>query len=270
MTPLLAAAAAVAGALPTAALTREIDASDLYSLPEADVVVLGEIHDNAVHHAHQAIAIEAIGPSAVVFEMLGLEQAARVTPRLRGSEEALGAVLGWEASGWPDFSMYYPIFVAAGDAAIVGAAAPHEDVRSATRLGAGVVFGDEAARYGVAAPLPEAEQMLREAGQLMAHCNAMPADALPGMVEAQRLRDAWLARATLEAVEETGGPVIVITGNGHARADWGVPALLAVAAPELVVLTLGQFEGAAEAVPPYDLWLVTDAVQRPDPCAAFR
>jgi hypothetical protein len=206
----------------------------------------------------------------VVFEMLTPDQASRVTPRLAASEEALGAVLGWEASGWPDFGMYWPIFVAAGDAAIVGAAAPLDDVRAASRDGAGAVFGADAARFGLDAALPEAERTLREAGQLMAHCNAMPAEALPGMVEAQRLRDGWLARAALEAVEETGGPVVVITGNGHARRDWGVPALLAVAAPDLRVLSIGQFEDAAEAAPPFDFWLVTEAVERPDPCAAFR
>jgi hypothetical protein len=179
-------------------------------------------------------------------------------------------VLGWEASGWPDFAMYYPIFVAAGDARVVGAAAPMEDVRAAVRTGAGAVFGADAARFGLDAPLPAPEQMLREAGQLMAHCNALPAEALPGMVEAQRLRDGWLARAALAALEDTGGPVVVITGNGHARADWGVPALLKVAAPEVEVLALGQFEDAAEAAPPFDLWLVTDPVDRPDPCAVFR
>jgi uncharacterized iron-regulated protein len=249
---------------------REIDAADLYDLPAADIVLLGEVHDNPAHHAHQTIAVEALNPSAVVFEMLSTDQAARVTPRLLASEEALGAVLGWEASGWPDFAMYYPIFVAAGDARVVGAAAPMEDVRAAVRTGAGAVFGADAARFGLDAPLPAPEQMLREAGQLMAHCNALPAEALPGMVEAQRLRDGWLARAALAALEDTGGPVVVITGNGHARADWGVPALLKVAAPEVEVLALGQFEDAAEAAPPFDLWLVTDPVDRPDPCAVFR
>ena len=261
--------AGAALAAPQAA-AREIDAADLYDLPAADVVLLGEVHDNPVHHAHQAIAVEALDPSAVVFEMLSPDQAARVTPRLLASEEALGAVLGWEASGWPGFSMYYPIFVAAGDAAIVGAAAPRAEVRAAAEAGAGAVFGAGAARFGLDAPLPAPQQMLREAGQLMAHCNALPSEALPGMVEAQRLRDAWLARAALAALEETGGPVVVITGNGHARRDWGVPGLLEVAAPDVEVLALGQFEDAAEADPPFDLWLVTDPVERPDPCAAFR
>jgi uncharacterized iron-regulated protein len=249
---------------------REIEAVDLYDLPRADVLILGEVHDNPIHHAHQAVAIEAVRPSAVVFEMLSLDQAARVTPRLVQSEEALGAVLGWEASGWPDFGMYHPIFVAAGEAAIRGAAAPAEDVRRAVREGAAAVFGEDAARFGLDAPLPEAEQALREAGQLMAHCNAMPAEALPGMVAAQRLRDAWLARAALGALEETSGPVVVVTGNGHARADWGVPRMLAKAAPGIEVLTIGQFEDAAEADPPFDYWLVTDPAARQDPCAAFR
>jgi hypothetical protein len=255
-------------AFPAGAL--EIEAVDLYDLPAADVVILGEVHDNPMHHAHQAIAVEALQPKAVVFEMLSIDQAARVTPRLLRSEEALGAILGWEASGWPDFGMYYPVFVAAGGAEFRGAAAPTEDVRRAADVGAAETFGEDAARYGLAEPLPEAEQALREAEQLMAHCNAMPGEALPGMVEAQRLRDAWLARAALGALSETGGPVVVITGNGHARSDRGVPRLIAAADPEVRVLSIGQFEDAAEAEPPFDLWLVTEAAVRGDPCEAFR
>jgi uncharacterized iron-regulated protein len=266
----MAGAAILAALVFAPAGASEIEATDLYALPRADIVILGEVHDNPVHHAHQAIAVEALAPSAVVFEMLSPGQASRVTPRLVRSEEALGAILGWEASGWPDFGMYHPIFVAAGDAPIRGAAAPIEDVRRASREGAAAVFGDEAARFGLDRPLPEAEQALREAEQLIAHCNAMPGEALPGMVEAQRLRDAWLARAAFAAFEEFGGPVVVITGNGHARADWGVPALLAAAAPGIEVLTVGQFEEAADARPPFDLWLVAAAAERGDPCEAFR
>ena len=94
---------------------------------------------------------------------------------------------------------------------------------------------------------------------------------MPGMVEAQRLRDAALARATLQAMADTGGPVAVIAGSGHARRDWGIPAALAVAAPELSVLSVGQIEaeGAAEPEQPFDLWLVTEPTPREDPCAAF-
>ncbi len=63
------------------------------------------------------------------------------------------------------------------------------------REGAAAVFGAAAARFGLDAPLPEDEQAAREAEQAEAHCGALPAEMLPGMVEAQRLRDAALARA---------------------------------------------------------------------------
>lgn len=268
--PVRQGAAILAALFPFGAAAERIDAVDLYDLPAADVVILGETHDNPVHHAHQSIALGAIRPAAVVFEMLTAEQAERVTDRLRTSEAALGAVLGWEASGWPDFAMYYPVFVAAGEAAIRGGDGGREDARRAVTEGAAAVFGDGAARFGLDRALDAPEQLLREAEQLSAHCDALPEDILPGMVEAQRLRDAWLAEAVVEAHAATGGPVAVITGNGHARRDWGVPRYIAEAAPGLTVLSIGQYEVEAPDAAPFDFWLVTDAAERPDPCEAFR
>ena len=272
---LLASAAMAAGvcaaiaAGPAAA--DEIAAADLDDLPAADVVILGEIHDNPAHHANQARAVAALRPSAIVFEMLGPAQAARITPALRGDEAALARALDWADSGWPDFALYYPILAAAPGARIYGAALPAPEVRRAVGEGAAAVFGAaEAGRYGLDRPLPAAEQAAREAEQMQAHCHAMPAALMPGMVEAQRLRDAAFARTALQALEETGGPVAVIAGTGHARTDWGMPRALAAAAPEVRVLALGQVEGAPEAPPPYDLWIVTPPLPRDeDPCAAF-
>ncbi len=249
---------------------REIEATGLYELPPADVVILGEIHDNSVHHAHQSIAVRAIGPKSIVFEMLTRDQADRVTPRLMTSEAAMGAVLGWEASGWPDFAMYYPVFLAASGAAVFGGDGGRDLARKAVRDGAATVFGAGAAPFGLDVALPEAEQLLREAEQLSAHCDALPEEMLAGLVEAQRLRDAWIARAAIEAFKTTGGPVVVITGNGHARTDWGVPRLLAEAAPDLAVISVGQYEVVAPPSPPFDFWLVTEPAERPDPCEAFR
>lgn len=249
---------------------EEIEPTGLYGLPQADVVLLGEHHDNPAHHAHQAIAVEAVGARALVLEMLTEAEALRITPELRESEPALEAVLGWNASGWPDFAMYYPIFAAAGDAAIFGGALEHDRVRQAVTDGAAAMFGDAAPLFGLDDALDDAEQGQREADQLAAHCDALPVAILAGMVEAQRLRDAALARAVIAAFAETGGPVAVITGNGHARTDWGVPRALEQAAPDLSVISVGQFEAAPPAGdPPFDFWLVTEAVERPDPCDTF-
>ncbi|WP_460272472.1 ChaN family lipoprotein [Celeribacter sp. ULVN23_4] len=250
------------------AFSDQISLEALSQLPPADVVILGEIHDNPIHHTHQATAIKVLSPKAVVFEMLTPEQAARITPELRANEEALSEALDWEMSGWPNFSMYYGIF-AASDAPIYGAALPREDVRRAFTEGAAAVFGNEAGRFGLETPLPAEIQSTREQMQYETHCAAMPLEMMSGMVEAQRLRDAAFSQTVLRAYAETGGPVAVITGNGHARTDWGMPSVLALAAPNVTVLSIGQLEGLPDETPPYDLWLVTEPVERDDPCADF-
>lgn len=253
-----------------AAGAEQIAPADLSVLPPADVVVLGEVHDNPHHHTNQAAAVAALRPAALVFEMLTPDQAARVTPKLRSDPVALAAALEWEGSGWPDFAMYHPIFTAAPEAAVYGAALPRGEVRRAVGAGAAAVFGAEAAAYGLDQPLPEDQKTTREAAQMTAHCDALPETILPGMVEAQRLRDAAFARAALIALDQTGGPVAVITGNGHARTDWGLPHALGLVAPDVRLLSIGQLEAAPDGPVPYDLWLVTAPAERPDPCAAFK
>ncbi len=239
------------------------------SMPPADIVFLGEVHDNPTHHVHQAKAIREIGPASLVFEMLTAEKAARI-PATLPPEETLAEILEWEASGWPDFALYHPLFMAAPKARIFGAELPREAARDAMRREITESFHGDAARFGLDMPLPAEQQAEREALQARAHCDALPEYLLPGMVAIQRLRDAMLAETALRAFEATGGPVVVITGTGHARTDWGAPYLLAKAAPELEILALGQFETDLGDNPPYDFWILTDPHPRADPCAAFR
>ena len=236
----------------------------------ADVVFLGELHDNPAHHLRQAAYVAELAPSALVFEMLTQAQADVVTSELVADQAALEAALGWNESGWPDFSMYYPIFAAAPEAAYFGAAVPRDVARAAMAEGMAAAFRGDADVYGLTADLPEEQQAQREALQLAAHCDAMPAEMLPVMVDIQRLRDAELAYSAVQAFDAHGGPVAVITGNGHARMDWGAPVYLMAAAPGLRVMSLGQGE---DDVPPSGLFDVVESapeVDRGDPCAAFR
>jgi len=270
--PDLRACLAVLAALLIAvgARAEEIVPDDLDALPHADVVILGEVHDNPWHHENQARAVASMQPVALVFEMLTPEQAARVTPDLRRDADALSRALDWDASGWPDFAMYAPIFAAAPLASIIGGALPRDQVRRVMTEPAAAVFGPDAAVYGLDQALSPRDQALREAEQMAAHCNALPADVLPGIVAAQRLRDAVMARAVVEARAASGGPIVVITGTGHARNDQGIPAALRHAAPALSVLSVGQLErGDVGEPPPHDFWIVTEAAARQDPCAGF-
>ena len=236
----------------------------------ADVVILGETHDNPQHHLLQASAIGIVAPKAVVFEMLSADQAARITPDLQGNLEDLNQMLAWDNSGWPPFAEYAPIFHAAAAIPIYGGALTDSQIDQAFASSAASVFGADAAGYGLTQPLSSADQIARQDEQRSAHCGKLPEDLLPGMVQVQRARDAMLANAVIAALDDTGGPVVVITGSGHARRDSGIPAVLAVTLPELTVFSLSLTEQPLDADAPFDAWVLTEAVVRPDPCLAFQ
>lgn len=242
MIPVLAVLALI-GALPVAAAAQ--------SLPPADVYVLGEIHDNPEHHAVQARLVGELDPTAVVFEQLTDEQADRILPGTPRDAQVLDQILDWSDSGWPDIAMYAPI-MAASDAVILGASG---------------VPGDLSA-FELDRPLSPGEQAAREALQARAHCDALPTRILPDFVARQRATDALFAARTVAAFDAHGGPVVLITGNGHARTDWGVPAAIARVRPDLRVVSLIQGEGGATV--PGDVVTQSAAPARTDPCAAFR
>ena len=257
----VALVAAVACASPAAA--------ELAGWRYSQIVVLGEVHDNPRHHRNQADIIDAMKPAALVFEMLSPEQVVAAAGVDRTDMAALGVALGWDAAGWPDFAIYAPIFAAAPDAAIIGAALPPDQMMAAVNRGAAAVFGADAAEYGLI-PLSLPDQSAREAEQAEAHCGALPPDMLAGMVEVQRLRDVHFARVTLAALDQYGERVVLITGSGHARTDRGVPAALHIARPDLRTWSLGQFEADPGPNAPFDAVNVADPVDRPDPCLAFQ
>jgi uncharacterized iron-regulated protein len=166
--------------------------------------------------------------------------------------------------------MYHPIFLAAGQAEMIGAAVPRDRLAQAVKAGAAAVTGKAAADLWALGPLSPEDQAAREADQMEAHCNALPEDLLPGMVEAQRLRDQAMAEAAVAALDRGLRPVVVITGTGHARRDWGIPAAIAAARPDLGVWALGQMEQDPGPEAPFDAVNVTAPAPREDPCLALR
>lgn len=230
--------------------------------PPADIVLLGEVHDNPDAHLAQAARLADLKPTAVVFEMLTQAQAQQA------AEDPARIPDIWAEGDWPDYALYAPIFEALGEAQIVGAAAPRADIRAVYGDGAAALFGADAGRFGLDRVLPEAQQSAREEMQFDAHCQAMPRAMMGGMVAVQRYRDAVFARAALMALDTYGPPVAVIAGNGHVRTDWGVPALIALAAPQTQTWAVGFVEEATDV--PFDESHVVPPVDRDDPCAALR
>jgi uncharacterized iron-regulated protein len=239
---------------------------------DADVVLLGEIHDNPDHHRVQAEMVAALKPAALVFEMVpeGLAAAANDARSAGADRASLARALDWRARGWPDFALYAPIFEAAPGAVVYGGGREAADVRAASERGAAAAFGPEAARYGLETLLPADETRAREAEMAAAHCGMLPEAALPGMVEVQRFRDAALAETALRALREQGPPVVVIAGNGHVDAARGAPAALRLADSDVRIFALGQGEtGQHDDDARFDAVLVSPPAARDDPCAAF-
>lgn len=247
-----------------------LSSDQLERVRQADLIVIGEHHPNPEHHFNQASFVKHIAPKAVVFEMIkpgkgdALQDALRTKPPL-----ILNARIKELEYGWATLKDYLPIITAAGSAPILGAAVSRQMARGAMAEGAAVTFGSQAERYGLDQALDPDQQVLRNGLQGEAHCGALPTEMLPAMVEAQRLRDAQFARQMIEAQAQFGSPVILITGNGHARNDWAVPMSLRRAAPDLATVSIGQVAKAAGSEL-YDIEIEAEPFDEGDPCAAFK
>lgn len=266
---------------------------------QADVVLLGELHDNPMHHARRATLLEALSramatarpgapghPLIVVAEHLPRG----TSPRLHGSlaGDALRQVLeaaGFapRAWGWP---LHEPVFatVARAGYRLQGGNLEREAARRVAREGAGAMPGDLRPALD-AAPLRAAAQASLERDLLRGHCGHLGPDRLPGMVGAQRARDAAMATTILSALDAApaadpgragdpgsrAAPVLLLAGNGHVRRDYGVPQLLERLRPQLRLLSVGFLEpgGDPPAALPYDIVWITRAAEREDPCKAF-
>ena len=263
---------------------RFVDRGELLDiLRDTHFIILGEIHDHAGHHRIQAEIIDGLAADrrrpVIAMEMIDSEQDEALAAWLADEEAdaaGLGEAVGWEASGWPSWTLYQPIAETALKHELVLAAAsrPRDQVREVARKGLGSLALDEYRRLGLTTALPEAQrealgQRLREA-----HCDMLPDEALPGMLDAQRLRDAHMARR-MRSVDRGDG-VVLITGNGHAHTGYGVPWYLQQAG-QRSVFSVGLLPVDEDGTAPQDYVVEFDAVwftgpvrgDQADPCAAF-
>jgi uncharacterized iron-regulated protein len=254
----------------------------------ADLVLLGEVHDNPDHHLLQARFVRAVVATgrrpALALEMLTSDLQAEVdAARARTPREPENLEPAWKQGGWPDFDLYRPILAAALEAGlpIVAANLPRADARTLVMKGIDAV--DPALRERLASgPVlpPEAVEALRK-DMKESHCGELPDSMMDPMILAQRARDATMAdRLAAAARERSGG--ILITGKGHATAR-AVPAWLAQDAPGKKVVAVAFVEvdpdqkAPADYVDefgkgpfPYDYAIFTPGTKREDPCAKLR
>jgi uncharacterized iron-regulated protein len=136
-----------------------------------------------------------------------------------------------------------------------------------------------ATAYGLDGPLPLSVEAAMAAEIRESHCGQAPERLIPGMILAQRARDARMAESLLAAGARDGA--VLITGNGHARADRGVPAALrhrgetSVATVAFLEVTPDATKAPAYAAQfggqlPFDYVVFTPRADVEDPCEKFR
>ena len=244
------------------------------AMANSHYILLGEIHGERAHHEFQATLIRALADHGrrpvVAMEMIDSTQAAVLQDYLESGEatvDGLAEVLRWEDSGWPDWSLYQPVAAATlhHQLPLVDANRPRHEVREVAREGLSSLDADERAELGLDQPLPESaaselDQRLREA-----HAEHLPADSLPALLDAQRLRDAHMALRLRQA--DRGDGVILITGNAHASNRHGVPWYLRQAG-ESSIFSLGQLPVSTGDKTPADYPQHFDALRFTSPRSA--
>jgi uncharacterized iron-regulated protein len=250
--------------------------------------LLGEVHDNPAHHAIRARLIAKIAGNgvrpAVVFEQFDLEhdKALRAAQAAGADAERLADAGDLDRKGWR-WPLHKPI--------VEAALALHLPVRAGNlpRSGLGVDGPAAAATNAswharlVAAPWTDANARALSAEIVESHCGMLPARVVPRLVVAQRERDAAMAEALVEDATDDGA--ILIAGNGHVRADRGVPVYLharglpdagtrsvSVGLVEVDPGDAGDPDFPRQIVadhPGFDYLWLTRSVARDDPCAEF-
>ena len=245
------------------------------------VVLLGEVHDNALLHRQRSAvlrsALQAGWRPALAREQFDtdsqskIEEARRRQPGESATTVAQRVIdrAAGNQSGW-DWASYRPFVELAVefDLPLLAANLARKDANTIVRQGFGAVFDTERLRALGLADAPSATlQAAQENEVRIGHCDALPVTLLPAMARAQLARDAVMADL-LQRNAATG--VVLLAGNGHARKDIGVPRWLA-ALPPGRVLSVGYLEEGDSPVPEgsFDAVVRTPRAQRADPCEAF-
>jgi uncharacterized iron-regulated protein len=257
------------------------------ALAAADLVLLGEVHDNPDHHVLQARLVRSLVAGgrrpALALEMLTSDlqpdvDAARArTPR---TPDVLADA--WKKGGWPDFDLYRPVLAAGLEAGLplVAANLPRAQVKALVRKGLDSADPALRARLESGPALGAEETAALRAEMMESHCGAMPEAMMDPFILAQRARDATLSARLVEGSAASGA--VLVAGNGHVRRG-DVPAWLAVdaAGKKIVAVAFVEIEpderwpgGYADEFGtgpfPYDFAVFTPATEREDPCKKLR
>lgn len=230
-------------------------------LATADLILMGEQHDNEDHHRLQLWLLQRLHQqrtqASVLLEMLTPSQQPALDRVQDGSEtvpeDQLQEYLQW-SPGW-EWHFYAPILGWALDSHIRLTAA------NLDRQEISLLY-----RNPVKVSPRYSEQALEEIQRTLeaSHCGQIDEPQLSAMRGIQQQRDVRMA----EALQVAAAPALLLAGNYHVRKDLGVPLHMDQAAPLVIMLhELGKpLPGPEQA----DYVWLTPAAPASDHCAEWR
>ena len=245
-----------------------------------NAILLGEVHDNAEQHRQRLQvlqrALAAGWRPAIAMEQFDrerqadIERARREQPRnaqhlidLAGNTPSGGA-RGWN---WAFYRPYVELALEY-DLPLIAANVSTADAGKIVRSGFAAAFSDaEIKALQLDRSIPLQLQTAHEQEIDAGHCHALPAAMWPGMARAQFARDAWMAKILRE---HAGRGIVLLAGNGHVRADLGVPQWL-TATERARLFSVGYLEADDTRTldRAFDVIVRTATAPRADPCSGF-
>lgn len=250
-------------------------------LEKADVVILGELHDDPACHSIQADIIRNLISAgqvpALYFEMLTDQEeiahedflrtwADSTNDSLAFKDAARKGVLAWERRGWPIWDAYAPIFRLADQNGLpVRHADPSPELMHNIRR-FGLLAIPKQLRIRLFENLKDDELGKLSNRLTQSITDAHGLESTPsgrvGLIQAQMTRDAYMALRLSQAER----PAVLIAGIEHARKDHGVPFHLGQRAPHLNIVAIalcGVLPPVQESTPPtllpFDFYWLVDS-----------
>ena len=216
---------------------QAIDYENLIAqLATADVVFIGEVHNNPEHHLIQVQLLQALLendtlPPAVAMEFFDTTRQPVLDRFMNGDldETAFLKAVDWKNSWRFPYHLYRPILWASRDkaATLLGINAPNSVVKKVARSGIKNLTTEE--RLQVARDLDLDNTAHRKYLEGIFKQHQAHKDLKHGIqnfdhfYQAQCVWDETMAETIADHITAKGGKVVVFTGNGHIVNKFGIP-----------------------------------------------
>lgn len=266
-----------------------IDEATLMSrINAANILLLGEVHDNRLHHAFQLKLLQAQLDSgsrpSLLMEQFDGESQASLDASLANINREDAFSRAADLIKFGDWKLYAPLLSIAVDnkLPIIAANIENAKLQPVMRQGFNAYDPADLKRIRVNEVWSDDRNDYLSQHIEGTHCGQISPQWRAGLVRGQRLRDALMVDA---AVSSFGRGIVAIVGRNHARRDIGLPLYFAARRPSTSILSIGLVEVvpgqespqayAAETATgeaPYDVLWFSPRLDRSgqfDPCAGL-